>query len=193
MQSLLPSSFESSGHVFLAPRWPSHLPLLISLFLSVLLKVQKVLINSPSPGNTANVCIFLTTTPSFCRTSSRSCWKFLQNLMSVSVLTAFRCLQYLPLLQRHQRDNTLVFLSGDQGLIHNLILDSRIIGQLASRVWKNKDLNSWVDLLYKTFSHHQKQESTIMMSPLNQTKWLSKNTFLKGMASWLYLRPLMEE
>ena len=30
----------------------------------------------------------------------------------------------------------------DQGLIHNLILDSRIIGQLASRVWKNKDLNS---------------------------------------------------
>uniref|UniRef100_A0A3Q0SS35 Calcium voltage-gated channel auxiliary subunit alpha2delta 2 n=1 Tax=Amphilophus citrinellus TaxID=61819 RepID=A0A3Q0SS35_AMPCI len=31
----------------------------------------------------------------------------------------------------------------DQGLIHNLILDSRIIGQLASRVWKNKDLNSY--------------------------------------------------
>lgn len=24
MQSLLPSSFESSGHVFLAPRWPPH-------------------------------------------------------------------------------------------------------------------------------------------------------------------------
>uniref|UniRef100_A0A8C6T9P7 Calcium channel, voltage-dependent, alpha 2/delta subunit 2b n=1 Tax=Neogobius melanostomus TaxID=47308 RepID=A0A8C6T9P7_9GOBI len=31
----------------------------------------------------------------------------------------------------------------DQDLIHNLILDSRIIGQLASRVWKNKDLNSY--------------------------------------------------
>lgn len=35
-------------------------------------------------------------------------------------------------------------VSGDLGLVHNLILDSRIIGQLASRVWKNKDLNSWV-------------------------------------------------
>lgn len=33
-------------------------------------------------------------------------------------------------------------VSGDLGLVHNLILDSRIIGQLASRVWKNKDLNS---------------------------------------------------
>uniref|UniRef100_A0A3Q1JIT8 VWFA domain-containing protein n=1 Tax=Anabas testudineus TaxID=64144 RepID=A0A3Q1JIT8_ANATE len=74
MQSLLPSSFESSGHVFLAP--------------------------------------------SFCRTSSHSCWIFLQNPMI-----------YLP----HR----------DQGLIHNLILDSRIIGQLASRVWKNKELNSY--------------------------------------------------
>uniref|UniRef100_A0A3P9C5W9 Calcium voltage-gated channel auxiliary subunit alpha2delta 2 n=1 Tax=Maylandia zebra TaxID=106582 RepID=A0A3P9C5W9_9CICH len=31
----------------------------------------------------------------------------------------------------------------DHGLIHNLIFDSRIIGQLASRVWKNKDLNSY--------------------------------------------------
>uniref|UniRef100_W5L2N2 Calcium channel, voltage-dependent, alpha 2/delta subunit 2b n=1 Tax=Astyanax mexicanus TaxID=7994 RepID=W5L2N2_ASTMX len=29
----------------------------------------------------------------------------------------------------------------DQGLIHNLILDSGIIWQLATRVWKNKDLN----------------------------------------------------
>lgn len=38
----------------------------------------------------------------------------------------------------------LLQIVGDQKLIHNLILDSRIIGQLASRVWKNKDLNSWV-------------------------------------------------
>uniref|UniRef100_A0AAR2JIQ9 VWFA domain-containing protein n=1 Tax=Pygocentrus nattereri TaxID=42514 RepID=A0AAR2JIQ9_PYGNA len=31
----------------------------------------------------------------------------------------------------------------DQGLIHNLILDSGIIWQLATRVWKNKDLNTY--------------------------------------------------
>lgn len=44
----------------------------------------------------------------------------------------------------HIRYLSLPGVAGDLGLVHNLILDSRIIGQLASRVWKNKDLNSWV-------------------------------------------------
>ncbi|XP_062301064.1 voltage-dependent calcium channel subunit alpha-2/delta-2-like [Scomber scombrus] len=84
MQSLLPSSFESSGHVFLAPReYCKRLHL--------------------SDNNT----------------------QFLQNFLSLM-------LDISP-----ESDEC------DQGLIHNLILDSRIIGQLASRVWKNKDLNSY--------------------------------------------------
>lgn len=84
MQSLLPSSYESSGHVFLAPReYCKRLHL--------------------SDNNT----------------------QFLQNFLSL-----------------------IIDISPDsdecnQDLIHNLILDSRIIGQLASRVWKNKDLNSY--------------------------------------------------
>uniref|UniRef100_A0A8C4HRV1 VWFA domain-containing protein n=1 Tax=Dicentrarchus labrax TaxID=13489 RepID=A0A8C4HRV1_DICLA len=83
-ESLLPSSFESSGHVFLAPReYCKRLHL--------------------SDNNT----------------------QFLQNFLSLM-------LDISP-----ESDEC------DQGLIHNLILDSRIIGQLASRVWKNKDLNSY--------------------------------------------------
>ncbi|XP_037106698.1 voltage-dependent calcium channel subunit alpha-2/delta-2-like [Syngnathus acus] len=84
MQSLLPSSFESSGHVFLAPReYCKRLEL--------------------ANNNT----------------------EFLQNFLSLM-------LDISP-----ESDEC------DQGLIHNLILDSRIIGQLASRVWKNKDLASY--------------------------------------------------
>lgn len=84
MQSLLPSSFESSGHVFVAPReYCKRLHL--------------------SDNNT----------------------QFLQSFLSLM-------LDISP-----ESDEC------DQSLIHNLILDSRIIGQLASRVWKNKDLNSY--------------------------------------------------
>uniref|UniRef100_A0A3P8QFU0 VWFA domain-containing protein n=1 Tax=Astatotilapia calliptera TaxID=8154 RepID=A0A3P8QFU0_ASTCA len=84
MESLLPSSFESSGHVFLAPReYCKRLQL--------------------SDNNT----------------------QFLQNFLSLM-------LDLSP-----ESDEC------DHGLIHNLIFDSRIIGQLASRVWKNKDLNSY--------------------------------------------------
>ncbi|XP_011473002.1 voltage-dependent calcium channel subunit alpha-2/delta-2 [Oryzias latipes] len=84
MQSLLPSSFESSGHVFLAPReYCKRLQL--------------------SDNNT----------------------QFLQNFLSLM-------LDISP-----ESDEC------EQGLIYNLILDSRIIGQLASRVWKNKDLNAY--------------------------------------------------
>uniref|UniRef100_A0A3Q3Q496 VWFA domain-containing protein n=1 Tax=Monopterus albus TaxID=43700 RepID=A0A3Q3Q496_MONAL len=92
MQSLLPSSFESSGHVFLAPRC------LKSNLLSHDLSRLHL-----SDNNT----------------------QFLQNFLSLM-------LDISP-----ESDEC------DQGLIHNLILDSRIIGQLASRVWKNKDLNSY--------------------------------------------------
>uniref|UniRef100_A0A667XS41 Calcium voltage-gated channel auxiliary subunit alpha2delta 2 n=1 Tax=Myripristis murdjan TaxID=586833 RepID=A0A667XS41_9TELE len=84
LQSLLPSSFESSGHVFLAPReYCKRLHL--------------------SDNNT----------------------QFLENFLSLMV------------------DITPESEDCDQGLIHNLILDSGIIAQLASRVWKNKDLNSY--------------------------------------------------
>ncbi|TWW62056.1 Voltage-dependent calcium channel subunit alpha-2/delta-2 [Takifugu flavidus] len=87
MQSLLPSSFESSGHVFLAPReYCQRLHL--------------------SDNNT----------------------QFLQNFLSLML------------------DISLDSDECDLGLVHNLILDSRIIGQLASRVWKNKDLNSAAEL-----------------------------------------------
>lgn len=135
MQSLLPSSFESSGHVFLAPRWP--LSPVISLFIK---RTELISAFFPS-GSTANVCSSLTTIRSFCRTSSLSCLISPQSLMNVSAFTECGISHELPLLQ-----NTQVIRSfssaGDQGLIHNLILDSRLIGQLASRVWKNKDLNA---------------------------------------------------
>lgn len=32
--------------------------------------------------------------------------------------------------------------AGNQDLIHNLLLDSEIMFQLATRVWKSKDLNT---------------------------------------------------
>uniref|UniRef100_A0A671LCP7 Voltage-dependent calcium channel subunit alpha-2/delta-2-like n=1 Tax=Sinocyclocheilus anshuiensis TaxID=1608454 RepID=A0A671LCP7_9TELE len=37
----------------------------------------------------------------------------------------------------------VMVLTGDQGLIHNLILDSGILWNLATRVWQNKDLNTY--------------------------------------------------
>ncbi len=61
----------------------------------------------------------------------------------------------------------LFCVSGDQGLIHNLILDSRIIGQLASRVWKNKDLNSWV-------RWNANEQQFAMMVSESKNKQLSK-------------------
>uniref|UniRef100_A0A674NSC3 Calcium channel, voltage-dependent, alpha 2/delta subunit 2b n=1 Tax=Takifugu rubripes TaxID=31033 RepID=A0A674NSC3_TAKRU len=84
MLQLQCDSFESSGHVFLAPReYCQRLHL--------------------SDNNT----------------------QFLQNFLSLML------------------DISLDSDECDLGLVHNLILDSRIIGQLASRVWKNKDLNSY--------------------------------------------------
>ncbi|XP_046882204.1 voltage-dependent calcium channel subunit alpha-2/delta-2b [Hypomesus transpacificus] len=84
LQSLLPSSFEEGGHVFLAPReYCKRLHI--------------------SDNNT----------------------QFLENFVSLMV------------------EITLESEDCDQGLIHNLILDSGIMWQLASRVWKNKDLNSY--------------------------------------------------
>lgn len=145
MQSLLPSSFESSGHVFLAPRWP-----FLSLLMSLLCKTKLLTCSIVSAGNTASVCSSLTTTLSFCRTFSPSCWTSPLNLMSVSAsagLSGCYCC-----CCRHTREmvsSAVSFVAGDQGLIHNLILDSRIIGQLASRVWKNRDLNAWVSLLLR--------------------------------------------
>lgn len=93
--------------------------------------------------------------------------------MSVSVLTSAhnicnRC--------RHTHEIIYLFcVSGDQGLIHNLILDSRIIGQLASRVWKNKDLNSWVNChlsLYTASSNTVHQSKNMKKDIL--CKWEAK-------------------
>lgn len=39
---------------------------------------------------------------------------------------------------------SLISCSGDNLLLHNLILDTGIIRQLVEKVWKNKDLNTWV-------------------------------------------------
>uniref|UniRef100_A0A6Q2YL84 VWFA domain-containing protein n=1 Tax=Esox lucius TaxID=8010 RepID=A0A6Q2YL84_ESOLU len=84
LQSLLPSSFESGGHVFLAPReYCKRLHI--------------------SDNNTL----------------------FLENFLSLMV------------------EITPESEDCDQGLIHNLILDSGIIWQLASRVWKNKDIQTY--------------------------------------------------
>lgn len=131
--------------------------------------------------NTASVCTFLTTTHSFCRTSCRSCWIFLQNRMSVSYTVSISCLS--ATLHTAMKSYACLLVSGDQGLIHNLILDSRIIGQLASRVWKNKDLNSWVTLFTYTKNVPVRKRQVIA-----QTKLIPSGT-----ASWLCLHPQMEE
>ncbi|CAB1332580.1 unnamed protein product [Coregonus sp. 'balchen'] len=84
LQSLLPSSFEAGGHVFLAPReYCKRLHI--------------------SDNNT----------------------QFLENFLSLMV------------------EITPESEDCDQSLIHNLILDSGIIWQLASRVWKNKDIQTY--------------------------------------------------
>uniref|UniRef100_A0A4W4E2V9 VWFA domain-containing protein n=1 Tax=Electrophorus electricus TaxID=8005 RepID=A0A4W4E2V9_ELEEL len=84
LQSLLPSSFESAGHVFLAPR-------------------------------------------EYCKRlhMAENNTQFLENFLSLMV------------------EITPESEDCDQGLIHNLILDSGIVWQLATRVWKNKDLNTY--------------------------------------------------
>ncbi|XP_030634228.1 voltage-dependent calcium channel subunit alpha-2/delta-2b [Chanos chanos] len=84
LQSLLPDSFESAGHVFLAPR-------------EYCKRLQM------ADNNTV----------------------FLANFLSLMV------------------DITPDTPGCDHGLIHNLIWDSGIIWQLATRVWKNKDLNTY--------------------------------------------------
>ncbi|KAA0711757.1 Voltage-dependent calcium channel subunit alpha-2/delta-2 [Triplophysa tibetana] len=84
LQSLLPDSFESAGHVFLAPR-------------EYCKRLQMV------ENNT----------------------QFLANFISLMV-------EITP-----ESDDC------DQVLIRNLILDSEILWQLATRVWQNKDLNTY--------------------------------------------------
>ncbi|XP_061074926.1 voltage-dependent calcium channel subunit alpha-2/delta-2-like [Conger conger] len=84
LDSLLPTNFESAGHVFLAPReYCTQLQL--------------------SDNNT----------------------QFLENFLSLMV------------------DIRLDSKHCNQGLLHSLILESDIIWQLATRVWKNKDLNTY--------------------------------------------------
>ncbi|KAK3512490.1 hypothetical protein QTP70_014678 [Hemibagrus guttatus] len=84
LQSLLPSSFESAGHVFLAPR-------------------------------------------EYCKRLhiSENNTQFLESFLSLMV-------EITPETE-----------DCDQGLIHNAILDSGIIWQLATKAWKNKDLNTY--------------------------------------------------
>uniref|UniRef100_A0AAY3ZXZ4 VWFA domain-containing protein n=1 Tax=Denticeps clupeoides TaxID=299321 RepID=A0AAY3ZXZ4_9TELE len=84
LQSLLPNSFESAGHVFLAPREYCK-----RLFIA--------------ENNT----------------------QFLEDFISFMV------------------NLTPDSAECDLGLIHNLLLDSGIIWQLATSVWKNKDLNTY--------------------------------------------------
>lgn len=50
----------------------------------------------------------------------------------------------------------LTMCSGDSLLLHNLILDTGIIRQLVDKVWKNKDLNTWVQ-----FCPHRGEKSGI--------------------------------
>lgn len=59
--------------------------LFVALLINLSLVFLVLILPLVSPESTANVCISPTTTPSFCRTSSRSCWTFPQNLTNVSV------------------------------------------------------------------------------------------------------------
>lgn len=183
MQSLLPSSFESSGHVFLAPRLPpSSLLLCWSLFFCLLW------------------LILLYFSREYCQRLhlSDNNTQFLQNFLSLMLdisLDSDECESDNSCNSYSCANETLIpfHVSGDLGLVHNLILDSRIIGQLASRVWKNKDLNSWVWSLFcgiftlcPCTRHVEEQSSSCTL--------LLWETFLvSDMVSWLYLHPQMEE
>uniref|UniRef100_A0A673HU38 Voltage-dependent calcium channel subunit alpha-2/delta-2-like n=1 Tax=Sinocyclocheilus rhinocerous TaxID=307959 RepID=A0A673HU38_9TELE len=84
LQSLLPNSFESAGHVFLAPR------------------------------------------------------EYCKRLQVAENNTQFLA-DFLSLMVEISPESE----DCDQGLIHNLILDSGILWNLATRVWQNKDLNTY--------------------------------------------------
>ncbi|TRY87294.1 hypothetical protein DNTS_022264 [Danionella cerebrum] len=84
LQSLLPNSFESAGHVFLAPR------------------------------------------------------EYCKRLQIAENNTQF-LVDFLSLMVEISPESD----DCDQGLIHNLILDSGILWQLATRVWQNKDLGTY--------------------------------------------------
>ncbi|XP_059399863.1 voltage-dependent calcium channel subunit alpha-2/delta-2b isoform X3 [Carassius carassius] len=84
LQSLLPNSFESAGHVFLAPR------------------------------------------------------EYCKRLQMAENNTQFLA-DFLSLMVEISPESE----DCDQGLIHNLILDSGILWNLATRVWQNKDLNTY--------------------------------------------------
>lgn len=136
MQSLLPSSFESSGHVFVAPRWPPPSPRSAPSSVSLCFAAFNFALRLPRE---------------YCKRLhlSDNNTQFLQSFLSLMLdispesdececagSDSFAICVWIRMWMR------LLCAAGDQSLIHNLILDSRIIGQLASRVWKNKDLNS---------------------------------------------------
>uniref|UniRef100_A0A671KTR4 Voltage-dependent calcium channel subunit alpha-2/delta-2-like n=1 Tax=Sinocyclocheilus anshuiensis TaxID=1608454 RepID=A0A671KTR4_9TELE len=96
LQSLLPNSFESAGHVFLAPRY-THTFIHYDISSEYCKRLQM------AENNT----------------------QFLADFLSLMVE-----------ISPESEDC-------DQGLIHNLILDSGILWNLATRVWQNKDLNTY--------------------------------------------------
>lgn len=65
---------------------------------------------------------------------------------NISLFTSYYCASPGNLLTNVLMaiDLTATMRSGDSLLLHNLILDTGIIRQLVDKVWKNKDLNTWV-------------------------------------------------
>lgn len=183
MQSLLPSSFESSGHVFLAPRLPPSSPSLCwSLFFCLLW------------------LILLYFSREYCKRLhlSDNNTQFLQNFLSLMLdisLDSDECESENSRSSYSCANETLIpfHVPGDLGLVHNLILDSRIIGQLASRVWKNKDLNSWVWSLFCGIFTFCSSTCWVRGQSSSCTLLLWEPFLVSDMVSWLYLHPQMEE
>lgn len=75
--------------------------------------------------------------------------------------------------------------SGDSLLLHNLILDTGIIRQLVDKVWKNKDLNTWVAVC-----RHWGRKNGISIYYISSHP---SSTWLPDTASWPCLQQRTEE
>lgn len=62
---------------------------------------------------------------------------------------------------------------GDNLLLHNLILDTGIIRQLVEKVWKNKDLNTWVWLGNWVFRFESEYDFDSISVSFDVQVWLS--------------------
>lgn len=89
-----------------------------------------------------------------------------------------------------------LFHTGDNFLLHNLILDTGIIKELVDKVWKNKDLNTYVHIQEEPLKFLRFISRLTRLWGINLELVINVNEYVcydaLGMALWRFLQPQME-